>query len=111
MKPRPAAARESDRPRSEGVQVRSCLAILLCCSVPLRAIPGQAWAEDGSAARAPGANLALGKTVLFDTPPNDRSATDPDDIEGGQEDHIYDETRYRLLWKKRQVTQTKLSGF
>lgn len=36
--------------------------------------------EDGAAARPRAENVALGKAVRFDTPPNDRSATDPDDV-------------------------------
>lgn len=39
-----------------------------------------AMADDGAAARPQAENLALGKSVLFDTIPNDRSAADPDDV-------------------------------
>jgi len=38
-----------------------------------------AWAEKGGAVRPEGENLALGRAVQFNTPPNDRSSTDPGD--------------------------------
>lgn len=52
--------------------VSSCLVLLSVCLDSART-------EAGEAARAQAQNLALGKAVQFNTPPNDRSATDPGD--------------------------------
>jgi hypothetical protein len=39
-----------------------------------------AWAQEGGDGRPQAPNLALGKTVIFNTPPNYPDTTDPDDI-------------------------------
>ncbi len=53
--------------------------LLFCLAFALTAVP-PVGADDGSAARPPVENLALGKAVLFGTAPNDGSATDADDV-------------------------------
>jgi len=53
--------------------------LLLCLAPCLASLPARG-ADDGADARPQAENVALGKTVLFGTPPNDGSATDPDDV-------------------------------
>ncbi len=54
-------------------------ALLIVCAMCLASVPVIA-ADDGGAARPQAENVALGKSVLFGTIPNDGSATDPDDV-------------------------------
>ncbi len=53
--------------------------LLIWLALWLASVPA-ARADDGATARPQAENVALGKSVLFNTTPNDGSATDPDDV-------------------------------